>query len=339
MSGALAIGSIPLDQAASALRRRDPSARAFYAYDLDALTSRARRFRAAFDAIDPLVAYALKANALPALLEVLAAEGLGADAASLGELERAAASGFDAGRRVLNGNGKTTEELEWAAREGVHSLNADHLGELDPLERAAAASGRNVTVALRVNPGIATPGHPYVATGDEEAKFGISADAALEAVAARARWPHLRVTGIHVHVGSQILDPEPLRRAARFALELAAEAERRGTPLELLNLGGGFGVDYADPAREFPLEPFAREVAALFQGRRLRLVLEPGRWLVAPVGVLAAEVLWVKERDRRRFVVLAAGMNDFLRTALYGARHRIVPVTPRPGPATSATVV
>jgi len=224
MSGALAIGSIPLDQAASALRRRDPSARAFYAYDLDALTSRARRFRAAFDAIDPLVAYALKANALPALLEVLAAEGLGADAASLGELERAAASGFGAERRVLNGNGKTHEELEWAAREGVHSLNADHLGELDPLERAAAASGRNVTVALRVNPGIATPGHPYVATGDEEAKFGISADAALEAIAARARWPHLRVTGIHVHVGSQILDPEPLRRAARFALELVPDA-------------------------------------------------------------------------------------------------------------------
>jgi diaminopimelate decarboxylase len=336
---ALTIGGISLERVWSALHRVEPRARAFYAYDLDGLVGRARRFRAAFAELDPLIAYALKANALPALLEVLAAEGLGADAASLGELERAAASGFDASRRVLNGNGKTPEELEWAAREGVHSVNADHVDELDPLERAAASSGRTVAVALRVNPGIATPGHPYVATGDEEAKFGISATEALEAIAARARWPHLEVSGVHVHVGSQILDPEPLRRAASFALELADEAERRGAPLAFVNLGGGFGMDYADPAREFPLERFAGEIATLFQGRRQKLVLEPGRWLVAPVGVLAAQVLWVKERDRRRFVVLAAGMNDFLRPALYGARHRIVPVIPREGSSRPATVV
>ena len=339
MSGSLAIGAVPLDEAWSALRRLEPGARAFYAYDLDALVGRARRFRAAFASLDPLVAYALKANALPALLEVLAAEALGADAASLGELERAKAAGFDGARRVLNGNGKTREELEWAAREGVHSLNADHVGELDPLERAAAASGRKVAVALRVNPGIATPGHPYVATGDEEAKFGISATEALAAFAARTRWPHLEVNGVHVHVGSQILDPEPLRRAASFALELAAEAERRGTPLGFVNLGEDSAWITPIPIARFPLERFAAEIVERFHGRGLRLVLEPGRWLVAPVGTLVAEVLWVKERDGRRFVVLAAGMNDFLRPALYGARHRIVPVTPRPGPITNATVV
>jgi diaminopimelate decarboxylase len=339
MSQALALGPVALDQALASLRRVEPSARAFYAYDLDALGARARRFRAAFSALDPLVAYALKANALPALLETLAVAGLGADAASLGELMRAAASGFDRSRRILNGNGKTPDELEWAAREGVHSLNADHLGELDVLERAAAALERSVKVALRVNPGIATRGHPYVATGDEEAKFGVAAADALEVWAARARWPHLELEGVHVHVGSQLLDPEPLERAASFALELADEAERRQAPLSFVNLGGGFGIDHQDPGREFPLERFAGDLTTRFRGRRLELVLEPGRWLVAPVGVLVSEVLWVKERDGRRFVVLAAGMNDFLRPALYRARHRIVPVTPRAGALTNATVV
>jgi diaminopimelate decarboxylase len=322
----------------AALRARLPTVRAFYAYDLDALLARARRFIAAFEPRRPLVAYALKANPLPALAAPLAALGLAADAASLGELEIAVAAGFRADRRVLNGNGKTPEEIAWAARQGVYAVNADHVAELDALDRAASEAGRMLRVALRVNPGIAAPVHPHVATGGEEAKFGISAAEALNAWTAHARWSHLKLDGLHVHLGSQILEPDAMERALAFALELRAEAEHRGAALSMLNLGGGFGVD-PDGLQEFPLEEFGRRLVERLRGLTLDLVLEPGRWLVAPVGVLVSEVLWIKVRDGARFVVLAAGMNDLLRPALYGARHRIEAVHGRAGDASPATVV
>jgi len=336
--GARAVGGMALPDVLAALRRVQPDARAFYVYDLGLVVSRARRFQQAVAPLAPRIAYALKANALPTLLEPLARMGLSADAASLGELAIAEQAGFDASHRILNGNGKTPEELEWAVRHGVWSLNADHVAELDVLERTAAAHDRRVRVALRVNPGIETPGHRYVATGDDEAKFGVAPEEALAAWTSAARWPHLEVDGLHLHVGSQLLEPSPIERAVDAALALREEAARRGAPLRLINLGGGFGIDY-EGQHEFPLERFGETVTARLRGAGLDLAFEPGRWLVATAGVLVAEVLWIKERDGRRFVVLAAGMNDFLRPALYGARHRIVAVAPRPGAPTPATVV
>jgi len=335
-----------LARALPALRTLEPGARACWLYDLDALEERARRFQSAFEGLRPLVAYALKANGLPVLLERLSACGVGAEAGSLGELELAAAAGFPAASCVLSGNGRTPEEAGWAARAGVHSVNADHVEELDLLERAAQGAGRGgpapLRVALRVNPGIATPVHRYVATGGVEAKFGVTPAEALAVWEARGRWPHLRLDGVHVHVGSGLLDPEPLERALEVALHLVAESARRGTALSLVNLGGGFGVDY-EGRTEFPLEDWAARlrgrVARAEGAGALEWVLEPGRWLVAPVGVLLAEVLWVKRRDGQRFVVLAAGMNDLIRPALYGARHRIEPVRSRAGAPESAMVV
>ena len=336
---ALALGGVPLDTVLERLRRLEPAARACYVYDLDQLEQRARRFTDAFAPLGPLVAFALKANALPALLASLARVGLAADAASLGELTLAAAAGFDEKRRVFNGNGKTPEELEWVARHGVHSVNADSVEELDALERVSVARGARIRVALRVNPGIDAAGHRYVATGIAEAKFGVSPADALAAWGARARWPHLHLDGIHVHVGSQLLDSAPLEEAVGVALALRDEAAHRGAPLRLVNLGGGFGVDYAGQGTDFPIEDYAARVSRRCAPLGLDWVLEPGRWLVAPVGVLVSEVLWVKPRDGRRFVVLAAGMNDLIRPALYGARHRIEAVRPRPGPELPATVV
>ena len=338
--GARTLGGVALDRALDALRALEPEARACWVYDLDQVAERARRFLRAFEPLRPLAAYALKANALPALLERVREAGLGAEAGSLGELTLAARAGFEPGRCVLNGNGRTREEAEWAARTGVHSVNADSIEELDLLERAAAdpPRPRPLRVALRVNPGVETPVHAYVATGHEQAKFGVAPADALAAWEGRARWPHLRLDGVHLHVGSQLLDPEPRERALDTALALVAESARRGAPLGLVNLGGGFGVDYAGGGREFPLEAHATRIAERGHALEVEWGFEPGRWLVAPAGVLVAEVLWVRRRGGRRFVVLAAGMNDLLRPALYGAVHRIVPVRPRPGPAEPATV-
>jgi len=347
VEGALALGGVALDAMFAALRRVEPDAHACYVYDLDAVAARARRVHAAFAPLQALVAYALKANALGALLEVARENGLGAEAGSLGELEAARRAGFERSARVLNGNGRTPEEAAWVAGEGVHSVNADHVAELELLEREAARRDARVRVALRVNPGIETPGHRYVATGHGEAKFGVSPAEALAAWQGRRRWPHLQLDGIHLHVGSQLLDPAPLEEAAGVALALRDESARRGAPLAFVNLGGGFGVDYARRDRlgsssdggEFPLEDYAARLAARVQGLGLEWVIEPGRWLVATTGVLIAEVLWVKPRDGRRFVILGAGMNDLLRPALYHARHAIVPVRPRPGALEPATVV
>ena len=337
--GTLALGGVPLDRVIEGLRRLEPGAGACWVYDLDEIEARARRFQAAFAALDPLIAYALKANALPAILERLFGLGLGAESGSLGELEATAAAGCPASRRILNGNGRTAAEAGWAARHGVHSINADSVEELDLLDRAAAREGATLRVALRVNPGIETAGHEYVATGHEGAKFGIEPAAALAAWAHRSRWAHLRLDGIHVHVGSQLEDPRPLERMLRTALDLACESASRGAPLGLVNLGGGFGVDYSGRGIEFPLEAYAAGVARLAGEVKVDWVFEPGRWLVAPAGVLVSEVLWLKTRGARRFAVLAAGMNDLIRPALYGASHRIVPVRPRAGEPAPLTVV
>ncbi|MEO5616527.1 MAG: diaminopimelate decarboxylase [Candidatus Eisenbacteria bacterium] len=332
------LGGVPLGRVLPALRSLEPGARACWVYDLDAFAARARRMRDAFAPLGAQVAQALKANALPMLLERARKAGLAAEAGSLGELCIAESLGFAAGQRILNGNGRTAEEAAWAAGHGVHSVNADYLGELDRLERAAAAAGSPLRVALRVNPSIEIGGHPYVATGGDEAKFGIAPAEALEAWSARARWPHLRLDGLHLHVGSQILGDESLRRCVEFAFDLRAAAAARGAPLGLVNLGGGFGVDYGG-RDEFPLEPYARWLAGRAAGAGIEWVVEPGRWLTAPIGVLLAEVLAVKHRAGRRFVVLAAGMNDLLRPALYGARHRIVPLIERPGERGAAALV
>jgi diaminopimelate decarboxylase len=332
------LGGVALARVLPALRTLEPAARACWAYDLDALDRRARAIRSAFAALDPLIAFALKANSLPALLSTIHAAGLAAECGSLGELELAKSAGFTASARVLNGNGRTPEEADWAAREGVALVNADHVPELDELERAAAAASRTLRVALRVNPGIDTEGHRYVATGGEGAKFGIAAADALEAWSARSRWPHLAIDGVHVHIGSQLVDTAPLERVLETVFELVDESARRGAPLALVNLGGGLGVDYGGGG-EFPLERWARHVTERARGRSLEWVIEPGRWLVAEVGVLLAEVLSVKQRRGRRFVVLAAGMNDLLRPALYSAQHRIVPLEPREGEWQRVTVV
>ncbi len=332
-----------LARAHARLAARFPGTRAFWFYDLDAVAARARELVRALAPLEPRIAYALKANGLPAIARVLHECGLHADAGSLGELELARAAGFGALERTLSGNGRTPEEAAWAVGHGVAAVSADQPGELDLLEREAARADTRLRVALRVNPGIVAGGHWHIATGHSAAKFGMSARQALEAWAARARWPHLVIDGAHLHVGSQIMSSAPLIETARAAIELAAESARRGAPLTSLNLGGGFGVDYSGGEQALDLAGFAAAVAALPGATAMQWCFEPGRWLVAAAGTLVSEVLWDKLRDdpegERRFVVLAAGMNDLLRPALYGARHRIMPLAPRAGVRTSAEVV
>ena len=326
-----------------ALNARWPGTRAFWLYDLDAVRSRAETLKYHLKVLAPRLSYALKANGLPAIVRTLREAGLGADAGSLGELELARACGFPAGARTLSGNGRTPEEAAWVARHGVEAVSADSPGELELLEREAARAGVQVRVALRVNPGIVAGGHRHIETGHSATKFGMSARQAMVAWRARSRWPYLELNGIHVHVGSQIAESEPFVEAARLSLELAAACEREGHAIASVNLGGGFAVDYEGRGREPELSAIAERIGGLPNASRVQWCFEPGRWLVASAGTLVAEVLWDKRRDdedgAHRFVVLAAGMNDLLRAALYGARHAIEPLARRAGDVTPADVV
>ncbi len=332
-----------LTRAHAWLNERAPGSRAFWFYDLDDIAARAARLQSALSPLEPRIAYALKANGLPAIARTLREAGLHADAGSLGELELAAACGFDAAHRTLSGNGRTPEEAAWAAEWGVAAVSADSPEELQLLEQAAADATTRLHVALRVNPNIVAGGHPHISTGHNASKFGMSPSQALDTWQARARWPHLVVDGVHLHVGSQIDSVQPLFFPVLLALDLAAESASRGAPLASVNLGGGFGVDYAGDGDGLDLAELAGGILDQPGARRVRWCFEPGRWLVAKGGTLVAEVLWDKHRNDpdgdHRFVVLAAGMNDLLRPALYGARHRVVALPPVRGVPTPADVV
>jgi diaminopimelate decarboxylase len=294
----------------------------FYVYDADLFRERIARFRAAFGEDAPEVCYALKANDALALVAVAAAEGLGADIVSGGELAKARKAGVPAGRIVFSGVGKTRAEIAAALRAGVRALNVESLGELEAIAEESAALGVVAPVSVRLNPDVEADTHAYVATGSAASKFGVGLDDARAAYERVAQHPALEPIGISFHVGSQLLDIGPVLAAAERAAELWRELEAAGTRLRDLNAGGGLGIAY-DGGADADVDAYAAALSTLARELGARLVLEPGRWLVGPVGTFVTRVLYVKDAPGRRIAVCDGGMNDLIRPALYGARHPI----------------
>jgi diaminopimelate decarboxylase len=294
----------------------------FYAYDADRFRERIRRFRAAFGEPQPVVCYALKANDALALIRIAADEGLGADIVSGGELAKAIRAGIPAERIVFSGVGKRRDEIRAALEAGVRSLNIESLGELDVVATEAASLGTTARISVRLNPDVEAGTHAYVSTGSAASKFGLGADDARAAYARAVADPALEPVGLSFHVGSQLLDPAPALAAAERAAELWRELAADGVELRDLDVGGGLGIAY-DDGEDAAVEPYADALAALAADLGAELVLEPGRWLVGPVGTFVTRVLYAKEVPGRRVVVCDGGMNDLIRPALYGARHPI----------------
>jgi diaminopimelate decarboxylase len=294
----------------------------FYAYDADRFRERIRRFRAAFGEPQPVVCYALKANDALALIRIAADEGLGADIVSGGELAKAIRAGMPAERIVFSGVGKRRDEIRAALEAGVRSLNIESLGELDVVATEAASLGTTARISVRLNPDVEAGTHAYVSTGSAASKFGLGADDARAAYARAVADPALEPVGLSFHVGSQLLDPAPALAAAQRAAELWRELAADGVELRDLDVGGGLGIAY-DDGEDAAVEPYADALAALAADLGAELVLEPGRWLVGPVGTFVTRVLYAKEVPGRRVVVCDGGMNDLIRPALYGARHPI----------------
>jgi diaminopimelate decarboxylase len=308
-----------------------------YVYDLDAIAAEARALSAGFGDARHLVAYAVKANTAGPVVRALARAGCGAEVVSGGELAVALGSGVPADRILWSGVGKQGWEIDraiGAGDRGILAIQIESVEEIARVSARAVALGRTARVSLRVNPGVEAHTHAYVATGHDEAKFGIArADlpAAWEAI---DRAPHVVLVGLSAHVGSQLTSTDEYLAAASVLLALAEERHRARPTLELVDFGGGFGVDYGAGCAAAPAD-FARTASRLLAGSSLAsllLVVEPGRSLVAPHGVLCASVIGTKQGRDRRWLMIDAGMNDLLRPALYAARHRIEPMEGAPAP-------
>jgi diaminopimelate decarboxylase len=304
-----------------------------YVYSTATLLRHARVFRSALRGLDVLPCYAVKAAGNLALLALLAKEGFGFDIVSGGELHRVLRAGADPQRVVFSGVGKRVEELQAALRARILQFNCESEEELEQLAAVARGMRRRVPVAIRVNPEVDARTHPYIATALATSKFGIPAARARAAFRAAGSLRGLEIVGLACHIGSQIEKVRPFVEAARRMRELYEQLRADGHSLRRLDLGGGLGVPYGDgPAPASPDE-YGRALVRVLGGIDARILVEPGRLLVANAGVLLSRVLLRKRGARsRRFVVLDAGMNDLLRPALYRAFHAVEPVgRPRSG--------
>jgi diaminopimelate decarboxylase len=300
----------------------------FYCYATATLERHYQVLQDAFAGTDALICYALKANPNQAVIATLGRLGAGMDVVSEGELRRALAAGVPAERIIFAGVGKTRGEMAFALREGILGFNVESEPELEALSEVAAGLGRTARIALRVNPDVDARTHAKIATGKAENKFGVPYDDAPRLYAKAARLPGIEVAGVHMHIGSQITDLKPFRDAFTLMRDLVAELRRAGHAIRHLDIGGGLGVPYRSTGHDILPSPkaYADLVREILGGLGLRIVLEPGRVIVANAGVLVARVLYVKHGRDKTFTVVDAAMNDLIRPTLYEAEHEIWPV-------------
>lgn len=309
-----------------------------YIYSKNRILDNYRSIAGAMSGLDSLVCYALKANSNMSVLKMLAAEGAGADVVSAGEVFLAMQAGFTPDRIAFAGVGKREDELSYALDHGVRLFNVESVAELQLLSLVALRRNTTARISLRINPDIDAQSHPYITTGLATNKFGIEASQAPQVYALAKTLPGIEVTGIHVHVGSQITKSEPFVAAAEFIAAFVPKMRAEGINLQHIDFGGGFGVRYVNAIRHeaLPLEGNAvepvtspaeilAEVRPLLEPLRGALWIEPGRSIIADAGALLTRVLYIKENSAKKFVIVDAAMTDLLRPSLYNAYHQIVP--------------
>ncbi len=296
-----------------------------YIYSRAAIEDAYRQYQQAFRSVPVTICYAVKANSNLSILRLLAKLGSNFDIVSGGELYRLKRAGIPASRAVFSGVGKTREEIREALRERIHCFNIESESELDLLIEEASRARRPAPAAIRVNPDVESGSHRHISTGRHQHKFGIDWPNArrLYLTHRNTRW--LEWKGISAHIGSQILNVDPVRKAAIRMAAHFADLQKNGIPIEHLDLGGGLGVRYANE-NPLPLKDYARAIINAVKPLGCRLLLEPGRSIVGPAGILLMRVLRKKTNRGRHFIVVDAAMNDFLRPALYNGIHPITPV-------------
>jgi len=318
--GQLYAESIPVERIAKQLDTP------VYCYSASALRKNYQAYTDHFKAEHSLVCYAVKANSNQGIISLLGRMGAGADVVSEGELRRALRADIPARKIVFSGVAKRSSEMKYALEQDIFQFNIESEPELEQLSKVATDLGKQAAIAFRINPDIDSRTHEKISTGKASNKFGIPWTRAHEAYARAAKLPGIRVQGIDLHIGSQLTELAPFEQAFRCLSELTVELRDQGHEISVLDIGGGLGIDYAD---DNPTPPTIAEYSALANGilgqLGCRIIVEPGRSLVGDAGILLSRVIYVKDGERDRFLIIDAGMNDLLRPSMYDAFHEIVP--------------
>jgi diaminopimelate decarboxylase len=310
-----------------------------YVYSSQTLLDNYRAYDEAFGDLPHTVCYAVKANSSLGVLALLAKAGAGFDIVSGGELFRVLEAGGDPAKVVFSGVGKTAAEVEYALSHGIHSFNCESEAELTLIDALAGRLGMKAGFSIRVNPDVDAATHPYISTGLSQHKFGIAmADAAAVYERAR-RLPNLSAEGVSCHIGSQMLDPAPILEAVDRVLAMAAALRAQGDHIRHVDLGGGLGVAYHSGEKAPAIGSFIESLKERLRQSGLAVMVEPGRSIAGPAGVLLTRVLYRKKNGTKEFVIVDAAMNDLIRPALYKAHHEVIPVRRDTLPAITADVV
>jgi diaminopimelate decarboxylase len=299
-----------------------------YIYSKNSIIRNLKEYDNAFNSVPHIVCYAVKANTNRTILKTIFKLGAGADITSGGELFRSINAGANPEKIVFAGLGKTEEEIKFAIRKKILLFNIESINELEKINKLAYELGAKVQIAIRINPGIDPHTHKYITTGKSENKFGIPIEDAIDIFTKASKYKNVIISGIHCHIGSQIVLLKPFLLMAEKISSIVKQLEKRKIKIEYIDIGGGLGIKYKD---ETPPTPFqlAKTVLSVLKPLNKKIILEPGRYIVGNAGILVTKIIYCKKGKQKNFLVVDAGMNDLIRPTLYGAYHEILPVEKR----------
>ncbi len=297
----------------------------FYLYSHNTLVDHFMKIKKAFAKIDPIVCFAMKANDNLAVIKTLVNQGAGFEIVSVGELKKARKAKADLKKIVFASVGKTEEEIIEAIRANILFFNVESLPELDEINRIAKKLNKNPRVALRINPDVAAATHAKITTGTLKNKFGIDLKTAHKILKSRKKYTHLKINGLHVHIGSQITTSMPFIAAIKKVLEFIDTLKKEDINLEYLDIGGGLGIIYKDEKPQ-TAQKFADALLPYLEKTGLKIVVEPGRFIAGNAGIFVNQVLYLKDNGVKKFLIVDGGMNDLMRPTLYDAYHEVVPL-------------
>ncbi len=300
-----------------------------YVYSRKTFLDHYRKLNVAFRSVKPIICYSVKANSNLTILKALVGKGAGLDIVSGGELYRALLAGATPKKIVYAGVGKREDEIEYAIKSKILLFNVESLPELKMINKVAGRLRRTQAVALRINPDIRAKTHRYITTGHKQNKFGIDIETAKNVFLNRREYKNLDISGVHLHIGSQIVDAKPFVKAIRKTVDFVKNLEREGIRIRYFNIGGGLGIIYSGE-RPQTAQEYAKEVLPLLKKINTRIILEPGRFIAGNSGIFVTRVLYIKSSQGKNFAIVDGAMNDLLRPSLYEAYHEILPVRTSP---------
>ncbi|MFA5093515.1 MAG: diaminopimelate decarboxylase [Candidatus Omnitrophota bacterium] len=296
-----------------------------YVYSSKTLVDHFLKLKSAFKEINPLICYSVKANSNLTILKTLVNQGAGLDIVSGGELYRAQKVGCLAQKIVYASVGKTDVEIATAIKKGILFFNVESLAELENINRISKKLNKVTRVAIRINPDVEAKTHKYITTGKLTNKFGIDLNSAQKILLLGYKFKNLNICGLHIHIGSQITQSAPFVAAIKKVSNFILRLKSKGIKLEYLNIGGGLGIIY-DKETPQTAQIYANQIIPLLKKTGLKIIMEPGRFIVGNAGILVAKVLYIKNTPKKKFIIVDTGMNDLIRPALYSAYHNILPL-------------